>query len=184
MKETELKAIIDQDTYTKIKRSFNWQHVFEQGNHYYTDKAGVLRENRVMVRVRVIDGVSRLQVKIPQNENSPLQICDEREFNIEGIPEKISADIAKKITGCQVGTLYHMGSAVTKRRTIKNDTSELCLDKTTYFGKTDYEAELEYVDKISANILSKLMLTGVDFKEKAVSKFARFLSEWEKQNNS
>lgn len=181
MKETELKAILDEDTYTKIKRGFNWQHVFEQGNHYYTDKAGALRENRVMVRVRVIDGVSKLQVKIPQSDNSPLQVCEEREFNIEGVPEKISSDMAKKITGIDVGTLYHMGSAVTKRRTIKKDTSELCLDKTTYFGKTDYEVELEYVDKMSANILSKLMLSGVKFKDSAVSKFARFLDEWEKQ---
>lgn len=182
MKETELKSIIDEETYKKVKRAFNWTSVKEQENHYYTDRNGVLRKNRIMVRIRVIDGVSKIQVKLHKNSGSPLQICEETEYDIEGIPETLSADTAKEITGMDVGELYLMGCAVTKRRTLKRDTSELCLDKTTYFDKTDYEVELEYVDKMSADILIKLMPLGVAFNKQCIGKFSRFLEEYNKRN--
>ena len=113
MKETELKSIIDFDTYTKVKRAFNWESVFEQENHYYTDRGGILRKNRIMVRVRVTGDVSKIQVKLHKNSDSPLQICEETEYETEGVPEIISAETAKKITGMDVGDLYHMGAAVT-----------------------------------------------------------------------
>lgn len=181
MRETELKSIIDEETYTRVKRAFNWTSVKEQENYYYTDHNGVLRENRIMVRIRVIDGVSKIQVKLHKNSGSPLQICEETEYDIEGVPETLSAEAAKEITGMDVGELYKMGVAVTKRRTLKRDTSELCLDKTTYFDKTDYEVELEYEEKMSADILIKLMPLGVAFNKKCIGKFSRFLSEYEKQ---
>lgn len=182
MRETELKSIIDEATYTRVKRAFNWTSVKEQENHYYTDKNGVLRGNRIMVRVRVIDDKPVIQVKLHKNQGSPLQICEENEFGITGVPETLSAGTAKKITGMDVGELHRMGSAVTKRRTLKRGTSELCLDKTTYFGKTDYEVELEYVDKMSADLLAKLMPLGVAFNKQCVGKFSRFLDEYNKRN--
>ena len=178
MKETELKSIIDFDTYTRVKRAFNWESVFEQENHYYTDRGGILRKNRTMVRIRVIGDVLKIQVKLHKNSNSPLQICDETEFAIGDVPETISAGIAKAITGMDVGELYHMGVAKTKRRTLRRGDSELCLDKTTYFGKTDYEIELEYIEKMSADLLVKLLSLGVMFKQNSVGKFSRFLEEY------
>lgn len=180
MKETELKSIIDFDTYTRVKRAFNWKNVFEQENHYYTDCGGILRKNRVMVRVRVTGDVSKIQVKLHKNSDSPLQICEETEFETDGVPETLSAETAKQITGMDVGELYRMGASVTKRRTLKRGDTELCLDKTTYFDKTDYEIELEYVEKMSADLLIKLMPLGVTFNKKSVGKFSRFLEEYKK----
>lgn len=182
MKETELKSIIDEETYTRVKRAFNWESVVEQENHYYTDANGILRENRVMVRIRAINGVSKIQVKLHKNSGSPLQICEETEYEIDGIPDTLSAETAKEITGMEVGKLFRMGCAVTKRRTLRRGTSELCLDKTTYFDKTDYEVELEYVDKMSADLLIKLMPLGVAFNKKSIGKFSRFLDEYNKRN--
>ena len=49
------------------------------------------------------------------------------------------------------------------------------LDKTTYFDKTDYEVEVEYEEKISADLLMKLTSLGVRFNEKCVGKFHAFL---------
>lgn len=181
MKETEIKSIIDEETYTKVKRAFNWSSVFEQENHYYTDHGGILREKRIMVRVRVANGVPKIQVKLHKNSGSPLQICEENEYEINDVPEIISAERAKEITGLDVGELYRMGVAVTKRRTITRGTSELCLDKTTYFDKTDYEVEVEYVEKLSADLLIKLIPLGVDFNKKCVGKFSRFLDEYNKR---
>lgn len=182
MQETELKSIIDEETYAKVKRAFNWNEVKEQENHYYTDYNGVLRQKRVTVRIRVIDGVPKIQVKQHKNSDSPLQICEETEFMTDGVPEMIDAKTARQITGVEVGELYRMGAAVTKRRTVKRGGSELCLDKTKYFDRVDYEVELEYEDKMSAELLMKLTSLGVEFNKKCVGKFARFLAEWEKRN--
>lgn len=181
MKETELKSIIDFDTYTKVKRAFNWGSVFTQENHYYTDRGGILRKNHIMVRVRVTDDTAKIQVKRHTNSDSPLQICEETEFETDGVSETIDAQTAKKVTGMDVGELYRMGASATKRRTLRRGDTELCLDKTTYFDTTDYEVELEYVEKMSADLLIKLMSLGVAFNQKSVGKFSRFLGEYKKR---
>ena len=162
MTETEIKSMIDKDLYESILNAFTWEKVREQTNYYYTDKAGILREKRIMVRIRVVGEVAKIQVKLHKNENSPLQICEE-------------------ITGEDVGELYKMGCAVTIRNSLVHNGSELCLDKTTYFDKTDYEVEVEYEEKISADLLMKLTSLGVRFNEKCVGKFSRFLAEYKNQ---
>ena len=73
MTETEIKSIIDEETYKKVKKTFNWDSVKEQVNNYYTDRNGVLGEHRIMVRVRVVDDIPKIQVKLHKNENSPTQ---------------------------------------------------------------------------------------------------------------
>lgn len=179
MTETEIKSIIDIETYKRVKQSFNWEKITVQENHYYTDKEGLLSEMRTTVRVRVIGDTAKLQVKRHKNENSPLQVCEEQEYEIEGVPDKIDKETAKRITGTET-ELYRMGSAVTERRTVCKSGSELCLDKTTYFDKTDYEVEVEYEDKMSAELLMKLTELGVKFERSSVGKFTRFVEEYKK----
>lgn len=181
MTETEIKSIIDEETYRRAEKAFKWDSKREQINNYYTDRGGVLGENRIMVRVRVVDDVPVIQVKLHKNENSPLQICEENEYEIENVPEVIDAETAKRITGMEVGELYRMGSASTVRHSLKHNGSELCLDKTSYFDKVDYEVEVEYEDKMSADLLMKLTSLGIAFNKKSVGKFSRFLDEYVKQ---
>lgn len=181
MTETEIKSLISEDMYKKAKKAFEWDSIKEQENNYYTDKNGVLRENRIMVRIRVVDGEEKIQVKHHKNENSPIQICEENEYDIDNVPEVIDASTALTITGMNVGELYKMGKATTLRHLKRHNGSELCLDKTEYFDKVDYEVEVEYQDKMSAELLMKLMQLGIPFNQKCVGKFSRFLEEYEKQ---
>ncbi len=181
MTETEIKSIIDEETYLRVKNAFKWDEIKEQENNYYTDHNGILRQNRIMVRVRVIDGVSKIQVKLHKNNNSPLQICEENEFAIDGIPQMIPAEKAKRITGVESGDLFYMGSAVTVRYSLKSNGSELCLDKTNYFDKTDYEVEVEYEEKMSAELLMRLTALGIAFNKESIGKFSRFLKEYDKR---
>lgn len=58
MTETEIKSMIDKDLYESILNAFTWEKVREQTNYYYTDKAGILREKRIMVRIRVVGEVA------------------------------------------------------------------------------------------------------------------------------
>ncbi|MBQ2669316.1 MAG: CYTH domain-containing protein [Clostridia bacterium] len=181
MTETELKRIVDLKTYERVKKAFEWESSFEQENNYYTDHDGVLNKNHIMVRVRVVNGVSRLQVKLDKANRSPLQICEEYEYDIDGIPETLDAETAYKLTNMHVGELYRLGSSVTTRYLLHRGKTELCLDKTTYFGKTDYEVEAEYVDAISSEIVDRLTALGVKFNQKSIPKYSRFLKEFKKQ---
>ncbi len=177
MLETELKSIITKDLYEKIKNEFNWDSAAEQVNHYYSDKNNILQKNRIMARVRVKNGISKIQVKLHKNENSPLQICEETEFDISSPPKIIDADKAKKITGLDVGELHEIGVAKTFRHSLMwNSETEICLDKTDYFDVTDYEIEVEYKGEADSVLLKRLNELGVNFKEKSVGKFSRFLS--------
>ena len=180
MTETELKCIIDEEAYERVKKTFEWESSFEQENNYYTDHGGVLNKNHIMVRVRVADGVSKLQVKLDKTNRSPLQVCEEYEYDIDGVPETLDEETAYKLTQMHVGELYRLGSSVTKRYILHRGKTELCLDKTTYFGKTDYEVEAEYVDAVSGELIERLSSLGVKFNQKSIPKYSRFLKEFKK----
>lgn len=181
MTETEIKSLIDEEMYEKAKKAFDWDSVKEQANHYYTDKEGLLRGKHIMVRIRVVDDEPKIQVKLHKNKESALQICEENEYDIENVPDVIDASTARKITGESVGELYRMGKSVTLRHLKRHNGSELCLDKNEYFDKVDYEVEVEYREKMSAELLMKLMQLGISFDKKCVGKFSRFFKEYQKQ---
>lgn len=180
MTETEIKSIIDEEIYRRVKKAFKWDSIKEQENNYYTDRNGILRKNRIMVRVRVVDETPKIQVKLHKNADSPLQICEENEYEIHGVPQTLDGETARRVTGMEVGELFRMGSAVTVRHSLKRNGSELCLDRTKYFNKTDYEVEVEYEEKMSAELLMKLTSLGIAFNKKSIGKFSRFLAEYEK----
>ncbi len=183
MLETELKCIITKEVYDKVRAAFDWDSESEQINYYYTDENALLRKNRVMVRVRARDNGFKLQVKLHKNAGSPLQICEETEYDIGGAPIKIPADTAKTVTGLDVGELVKMGGSKTLRSSLMWDKgTEICLDKTDYFDVTDYEIEIEYKEKVSQELLDKLSELGVVFKENSIGKFSRFLKKFDELN--
>lgn len=183
MLETELKCIITKELYDKIKAEFEWDSTAEQINYYYTDSRGILRKNRVMVRVRARDGVFKLQVKLHKNDGSPLQICEETEFEADGAPLIIPAKTAREITGLDVGELTKMGGSRTLRSSLMWDAdTEICLDKTDYFDVTDYEIEIEYKKTPQQKLLEQLKALGVVFEEKSIGKFSRFIKKFDELN--
>lgn len=182
MLETELKCIITEEVYNNIKSAFNWDYTTEQINYYYADDAGELKKRRIMVRVRVKNGISKLQIKQRKNSSSPLQICEEKEFDIDGAPEIIPSDTASSAIGINVGELRLIGSAQTLRSSLMWDAStEICLDQTAYFDTVDYEIEVEYKDTLNDELADKLSKLGVEFKENSIGKFSRFMKKFEEK---
>lgn len=183
MLEKELKCIITEEIYERVKAAFDWDYSAEQINYYYTDKGGILRKDRVMVRIRVREGVSKLQVKRRKNTHSPLQICDETEYEIDGVPETISARLSSEAVGFDVGELFLLGNAKTLRSSLMwDDETEICLDKTEYLGVTDYEIEIEYKGEPKNELTAGLQELGVVFEENSVGKFSRFMKKLETLN--
>ncbi|MDD6484929.1 MAG: CYTH domain-containing protein [Clostridiales bacterium] len=179
MQETELKCIINKDVFENIKNAYTWDKIITQENHYYADTSGVLGSHRATFRIRTSGGISRIQIKLHKNRNSPLQICEELEFPINEIPEHISADKAKEYTGLDVGELIRLGSNTTIRHSLMwNETTEICLDLSTYLDCEDYEIEVEYTGELPAKLLDELKALGAEFKENSVGKYTRFIKRF------
>ena len=179
MLEKELKAMLTEEAFHKIEAMYKWDSKKLQENHYYVDTDGVLSQNRAVFRIRFKDGEYKIQVKVHKNQGSPLQICEETEFPAECAPESFSAEDGFRYTGLKTGKLVKLGFNTTLRYSFMwNDTTEICLDKTDYFDETDYEIEVEYTEECSDALLAELKAAGVEFTEKSVGKYTRFMKKF------
>ena len=181
MLEVEYKSLLTEGMYNKLANHYNWDSIKEQTNHYYCDEDKILRKNRITFRVRVKDNKSVIQVKLHKNSGSPLQICEEKEYPIDCVPDIITD--GEKYTGIKTGELKNLGSTVTLRHSkMWDNQTEICLDKTEYLGITDYEIEIEYTgEEIPEKLSAELTALGVEFKEHSVGKYSRFLKALEKR---
>ncbi len=175
MLETEFKAMLTEERFNVLRSMFEWDHVIEQTNSYYADSSMLLKQHGITLRVRTIDGLSRIQVKVHKNADSPLQICEENEFETDAIPESFTAEETENLTGLHVPASL-LGSLTTHRYSLMYcDGVEICLDKSDYLGKTDYEIEIEYTGEIPQELKAKLAGAGIEFKAAAVGKMTRFM---------
>ncbi|MGN1115767.1 MAG: CYTH domain-containing protein [Candidatus Ornithomonoglobus sp.] len=175
MLETELKCMLDEQTYLELEKMFEWDWVKEQVNSYYTDPHNKLKKNGITLRVRTKDNMNKIQIKVHKNADSPLQICEEAEYDIPDIPEGFPAERVKKMTGLEVPAAL-LGSLTTLRHSLMyTDGVEICLDKNDYLDKTDYEIEVEYTKDIPDELMEKLSSAGVRFEAAAVGKCTRFM---------
>lgn len=179
MLETELKCLINEDVFNKIKQMYTWDSGKMQENHYYVDTAGVLSKNRTVFRIRFKDNRYSIQVKAHKNKDGALQVSEETEFETDSAPEKLSAELGEKYTGLKTGELVKLGYNTTLRYSFMWDkNTELCLDKTDYFDVTDYEIEIEYMNACPQKLLDELKSAGVEFNEKCKGKYSRFISKF------
>ncbi len=183
MLETEFKCLISKKTYETLRNKVRWNSCREQINYYYVDKNGVVLKKRIMIRVREIGGEFKLQVKFHKNSGSPLQICEEHEYDIDGVPDMIDAETIKDCIGEDIGDVYLIGKLTTKRRIYNWDlNTEICLDKSSYADATDYEIEVEYSGEVDKELLGRLSAYGVEFKQNSVGKFTRFYNRCDELN--
>lgn len=175
MLEIEYKALIDKDTYEKIKAHYTWDYIKEQINYYYFDSAGELSRRHIMVRVREKDDKYKVQVKAHKNPGEALQICEETEFPITSLPETISSEDALRYTGIKTGELSLLGNLITLRHSLmRYENVEICLDRSEYLDRIDYEIEVEYTGEFPPELMDELKELGVEFKEKSKGKYSRF----------
>ena len=177
MIETEYKCIIDEQTYDKIREHFDWDWEVHQINNYYFDAKGELSKRHIMVRIREKNGAFAVQVKAHKNPGEALQICEENEFPIDCVPEVIPAADALKYTGVETGDLKLAGDLDTLRSSLMwRDNVEICLDKSAYLDRVDYEIEIEYTGDLPVELMRELEGLGVVFKKSAVGKYTRFVT--------
>ena len=128
------------------------------------------------MRVRYIDERYLLQIKTPVFEEGALHIKKEYEEEADGVPEVISFEKLKKITGKNMGDAYLIGALKTVRCELTwGNGVTVCLDKNEYLGITDYEIEVEYINSIDKHLYNALCQVGVEFRSDVKGKYSRFM---------
>ncbi len=176
MLEVEYKSLLTKEIFDKIRSHYNWDHIKTQTNYYYFDNTGELSKRHITVRVREIDDKYFLQIKAHKNPGEALQISEESEFALDSLPETISAEDAYEYIGVHTGGLSLLGNLITCRHSLMwADGVEICLDKSEYFDRIDYEIEVEYTGDFPPALMTELNGLGVEFKEKTKGKYSRFV---------
>lgn len=181
MIEREFKAMLREEEYKKLMSLYEWDRVIQQTNNYYDTPELLLTKRHITCRVRVIDGESLLQVKLPAGADFERV---ELEKNIGGVPDVISADTLKELAGGYAEDfpeVRRLGALSTERRVKRFDGAEIDLDKSEYFSKTDYELEIEFTDERFARELFEELKRSVGIAaagDVCLGKVRRFLLEY------
>lgn len=181
MIENEFKIMLSQEQYEKLLVMYEWDEVISQTNHYYDNDDMLLSELHITCRVREIEGEYFLQMKFPgAAEYSRVEL----EKPLDSLPEIISADelLRPHPHGHDVlPDVKRLGALKTTRNVHKFDGGEIDLDKSEYFGKTDYEIEIEFEDENSARKVLSDIKEKLDIKPNylvCAGKIRRFLEAY------
>ena len=181
MVENEFKIMLTEEKYRKLLSLYDFNTIV-QTNHYYDTADLQMSEKHITVRVRTLDGKFFLQMKLPTSVNfSRVELSRE----LDKLPDSISGEELKSLSGVDCPTVNRLGQLTTTRSIWEFDGGEVDVDKSEYFGKTDYELEIEFTDEKSARdvlseIKQKLELSSDE--NVCVGKVRRFLQEY--QNHS
>lgn len=179
MIENEFKVMLTAEQYENLLKLYDFV-TFTQVNHYFDAESSEMSERHITVRVRELDGKLFLQMKLPTSVNfSRVELSKE----LETLPETLSGAELTALSGVECPDVKRLGALKTTRSVWKFDGGEVDLDRSEYFGKTDFELEIEFTDERAAReileeITSRLGLTpngGV-----CTGKVRRFLEEYKK----
>lgn len=183
MIENEFKLMLSKEQYEKLLGLYDFEMIV-QTNHYYDTSGLEMSERHVTVRVRVLDEKFFLQMKLPAAASySRVELSQE----LDGLPESIPGAVLSALSGVECPDVTRLGELTTTRSVYTFGGGELDLDRSEYFGKTDYEAEIEFTDENAARaflgeISEKLGISrGEDV---CAGKVRRFLEEYEKQRSN
>ncbi len=181
MIENEFKLVLNKEQYEKFHADNTWDKEISQINHYYDTDELVLSGEHITCRVREIAGKFFLQMKLPADK---LYSRVELEKKFSELPEMLTGEELTALCGREdLPDVKLLGKLQTLRSVKKYDGAEIDLDKSEYFGKTDYELEIEFTDEELARELLTKIVQQLDLKpagEVCKGKIHRFLEEYRK----
>ncbi len=185
MVENEFKIMLTEEQYNAVHSMYQWDSELEQVNSYYDSPELLLSERHITCRVRTVQGRYLLQMKLPaegQNNGAVSRIELERE--LVGIPQKLSGAELMEMSGAvELPDAELLGTLLTFRSVKRFPGAEIDLDRSEYFGKTDYELEVEYTDEAAAKqLLAEISAeVNIDSNVPVTGKIRRFLAEYMRQ---
>ncbi|MDE7192506.1 MAG: CYTH domain-containing protein, partial [Oscillospiraceae bacterium] len=189
MVENEFKVMLKRGQYETLLALYEWDKVIQQTNYYYDTAELTLSDRHVTCRVRKIGGECFLQIKLPNGKDySRIEL--EKKLGAE-IPEELSAELLNALAGDRaelpLPDVRLLGALSTSRSVKRFEGAEIDLDKSEYFGKTDYELEIEFTDEAAARaVLAQCTKTAGLAKSGDVctGKIRRFLEEYGKNGGN
>lgn len=183
MIENEFKVILDKNQYEILLKSHKWDKEISQTNHYFDTDDLSLSARHITCRVREISGEFFLQLKLPTGVNFSRV---ELEKKLDFLPEKIDGKTLETLAeNVDFPDVKRLGALSTKRLVKRFDGAEIDLDESRYFGKTDYEIEIEFTDENAARKLLEnvrnLIGESASNSEVCTGKIRRFLEEFQRQ---
>ena len=131
----------------------------------------------------MLDGKFFLQMKLPTSVNfSRVELSRE----LDKLPDSISGEALKSLSGVDCPTVNRLGQLTTTRSIWEFDGGEVDVDKSEYFGKTDYGLEIEFTDEKSARDVLSEIKQKLEFSSDenvCVGKVRRFLQEYQNQSD-
>lgn len=175
--------MLSQQQYECIHGMYEWDNEITQTNFYFDTEDLQLVSAHITCRVRRIDGVHHLQMKLPTGV-SYSRVELEQELGSE-LPDALGADMLNALTGRNDMPDVKLLGELTTRRSIKRaHGAEIDLDKSSYFDRTDYELEIEFTDERAARslLMEITQAAGIERSEVVcLGKMHRFLEEYKKQ---
>ncbi len=150
MKETEYKFLVDRSTFYeimgKVKEKYSNIHPVDkvQINYYYDSNDQYLFTNHTTLRVRQIETELTLEMKESIPSADEFNVSNETEWKIDAITPEITLN-----SGKHAWIPFQLqGNLVTRRVSIKpTESLSIDFDTSCYFGKCDYEIEMEFKDE-------------------------------------
>lgn len=185
MIENEFKIMLTEAQYNAIHKMYAWDSEKQQVNTYYDSADLECSTRHITVRVRSICGKYFLQMKLPAEQTGNGAVSRiELEQELDGIPQTLEPEMMKKLSGAELPEVHLLGTLTTFRSVKKVPGAEIDLDRSEYFGRTDYELEVEYTDENAAEALIAEITSKVPVDRSApvTGKIRRFLAEYQKNN--
>lgn len=179
MVENEFKLMLTEEQYNQILSMYDWDKQINQTNYYYDNDSLSLTEKRITCRVREIGDEYFLQMKfLADKDYSRIEL----EKKLSELPEVLSGEQLSELAEQSGFPSVKKLGALTTFRSVKHfDGAEIDLDKSTYFGKTDYELEIEFTDEAAARqLLSQITekLNVIPMGDVCIGKKGRFMAEY------
>ncbi len=183
MIESEFKVLLTQEQYSHIRTLYEWDSEVTQTNFYYDTDGLELTERHITCRVRRIGEEHFFQMKLPTGvDYSRVEL--EQALGGE-LPEALSGGMLNALSGRDdMPDVRLLGGLTTIRSVKKLAGAEIDLDKSEYFGRTDYELEIEFTDEAAAREILKELASEAGLPpsgEVCLGKIHRFLREYKNQ---
>lgn len=185
MIENEFKIMLTEAQYNAIHAMYSWDSEKQQVNSYYDSADLECSARHITVRVRSVSGRYYLQMKLPAEQVGNGAVSRiELEQQLDSIPQSLNSETLKKLSGAELPEVNLLGTLTTFRSVKKVPGAEIDLDRSDYFGKTDYELEVEYTDESAAEAIIAQITSSVPLDRNApvTGKIRRFLAEYQNNN--
>ncbi len=184
MIENEFKVMLSEEQYIKIYSMYGWDKEYTQKNYYFDTEDFSLSNSHITCRVRLLEGVYYLQMKLPNGADYSRTELEQKLG--DALPYKLSSAELCRLTGWDdLPDVRLIGELATMRSVKIFKGAEIDLDKSRYFGKMDYELEIEFTDEEQARMLLAELkqVAGITHDDTVcVGKMPRFLAEDRKIN--